>query len=396
MTTMNHPRTLAAMLSLIATSVLPLGVVASCAVGCHKSQASQPAAEKIPPGEVWLTSQQVAEAKIDEKPLEERDVDDTIITSGKVTFDDVRVHHVYSPVTGRVVKIDAQLGQPVKKGDPLASIESPDIGSASSDLGKASADLIAAEHDYKRSKELSESHAISQKDLETSEDSFRKAKAELERAKQKAYLLRAGSADFVSQQYTLRALIDGDVIARTISPGIEVQGQYTGSGNPVEMFTIADLTEVWVFADIFELDLARVKVGAPVRVKVVAYPNHEDFKGKVDFVSGMLDPTSRTARVRCTFDNADKLLKPEMYATIYISVEERKALAIPRAALLRLGDAKIVFVDVGKTSDGRVRYERRPVDVDETEGSEWIPVMHGLEKGDKVVTSGSVLLSGML
>ena len=151
---MKTPRTFVAMLSILATSALPMGIVAvsSCAGagGCHKSEASQPPPEKVPAGEVWLTNQQVTEAKIEEKPLEERDVDDTIITSGKVTFDDVRVQHVYSPVTGRVVKIDAQLGQAVKKGDALASIESPDIGSASADLGKASADLIAAEHDYKR------------------------------------------------------------------------------------------------------------------------------------------------------------------------------------------------------------------------------------------------------
>lgn len=364
---------------------------------CHRSQASQAPAEKIPPGEVWLNSQQITEAKIETDLLEERDVDDTIVTSGKVTFDDLRVQHAYSPVTGRVIKIDAQLGQTVHKGDPLATIESPDIGSASSDLSKAQADLIAAQHDYKRSQELFAEHAISQKDLETSEDNYRKAKAELDRAQQKAYLLKAGSADFVTQTYTLRALIDGDVIARSISPGVEVQGQYSGAGNPVELFTIADLSKVWVFADIFELDLARVKVGAPVLVKVVAYPDRNPpFKGTVDFVSGMLDPSTRTVRVRCIFDNSDKALKPEMYATAYISVDIRKALAIPRSALLRLGDSTVVFVELGKTADGRTRYERRPVTVDETEGSQWIPVSHGLDKGDRIVVSGAVLLSGML
>jgi cobalt-zinc-cadmium efflux system membrane fusion protein len=369
----------------------------ACANGCHRSQASQTPAEKIPPGEVWLTQQQVTEAKIDVAEVDEQDVDDTIVTSGKVTFDDLRVHHVFSPVTGRVIKIDGQLGQPVKKGDPLATIESPDIGSASSDLNKAQADLIAAQHDYERSQDLFKNHAISEKDLQASEDNYRKAKAEYERAKQKVFLLRAGSADFVTSSYTLRALIDGDIIARSISPGVEVQGQYSSASNPVELFTVADLSKVWVYADIFELDLARVKVGAPVRVQVVAYPGH-DFKGSVDFVSGMLDASTRTARVRCSFDNTDKdnTLKPEMYATAFISVDIRKALAIPRSALLRLGDSTVVFVDLGKTTDGRSRYERKPVIVDETEGSKWIPVSHGLDKGEKVVTSGAVLLSGML
>ena len=369
--------------------------------GCHKSQASAQPGDQPPPGEVWLTEQQVLDAKIQTAAFEEHNVDDTILTSGKVTFDDIRVSHVYSPVTGRVTKIDAQLGQAVKKGDELAVIESPDIGSASADLGKAQADVIAAEHNYKRQKELYESHATSEKDLEESEDNWRKAKAELDRAQQKAYLLRAGGTNFVSQQYTLRAGLDGDVIGRNVSPNIEVQGQYVG-GTAIELFTVADLSKVWVYADIFEMDLARVKVGSKVKVNVVTYPNRV-FVGEVDYVSGMLDKDTRTAKVRCTFDNCgtvpgvcDKLLKPEMYATVAIAVDVRTALAIPRESLLRLGDSTVVFVEVGRTKDNRIRYERRPVTVDEGEGSPWLPVSHGLEKGEKLVTNGAVLLSGML
>ena len=379
-------RRVAAMLLLAAS----LGAPAAC----HKSQASAPEqGPKIPPGEVWLTAEQVKEAKVESKPLEEQDVDDTILTSGKVTFDDLKVSHVFSPVTGRVTKIEAQLGQHVKKGDPLAVIDSPDIGAVSADLGKAQAEMIAAEHDYKRQKELFESHATSQKDLEVSEDNWRKAKAELERAKQKAYLLQGGGGN-VTQGYTLKAALEGDVIARTISPGVEVQGQY-GGGTAVELFTIGELDKVWILADIFEMDLVRVKVGAKVVVKIVTYAG-KTFEGKVDYVAGMLDPVTRTARVRCIFDNPEQLLKPEMYATVQISVDERKALAIPRSALLRLGDSTVVFVELGESSDKRTRYERRPITIDETEGSPWLPVTHGLDRGNKIVVSGAVLLSGML
>ena len=87
------------------------------------------------------------------------------------------------------------------------------------------------------------------------------------------------------------------------------------------------------------MDIARVKVGAKVNVNVVAYPGRT-FEGRVDWVSGALDPTSRTAKIRCTFDNPDRLLKPEMYATVTISVEETKALALPKGAVLRLGDQR--------------------------------------------------------
>ena len=365
------------------------------ATSCHKPEAHAEAAA-APRDEVWLTPQQVIEAKIEVAPIAEQDVDDTILTSGRITFDDLRVSHVFSPVTGKVTKIEASVGQRVKKGEALAVLESPDIGLASADLSKAQADLIAAEHDYKREKALwdkPEGHATSQKDLEQSEDQYRKARAELERARQKAFLLRAGTVDAVTQAFTLRSGIDGEVIARNINPNIEVQGQY-GGGTAVELFTVGELDRVWLFADIYEIDFSRVKVGSKVVAKVIAYPKRT-FEAKIEWVSGMLDPATRTAKMRCTFDNADRALKPEMYATVQISVEERKAIAIPRGAFFRLGDATVVFVESGKTEDGRIRYRRVPVTVDdEGEGQQWLVLKRGPDKGTRIVISGGSLLSG--
>jgi cobalt-zinc-cadmium efflux system membrane fusion protein len=378
----------------LGSRLVSLTVLLGAAGGCHKSQAaSEPAGPQPPAGEVWLTPAQVADAKIEVQGILEHDVDDTILTSGRVTFDDLRVGHVYSPVTGKVVKIAAQLGARVKKGDGLATIESPDIGSAVSDVNKAEADLIASEHDFKRQQELMEQHATSQAAVEQSEDNWRRTKAELERARQKAFLLRAGGVDAVTQTYTLPAPIEGEVLMRNISPGIEVQGQYSG-GTAVELFTVGELDRVWVIADLYEMDLARVHVGTPASVTVVAYKD-KAFEGKVDWVSGMLDPNSRTAKVRCTFDNPSTQLKPEMYATVQISVDQKKALAIPRNALLRLGQYKVVFIQVGE-GDGRVKFARVPVDVDEGESSPWLEVKHGLEPGQKIVVNGAILLSQKL
>ena len=373
---------------------LPLIALAAMAASCHKSQAaSEPAGPQPPAGEVWLTAQQVKDAKIEVQPVAEQNVDDTILASGRVTLEDLRSGHVFTPVTGRVVKISAQLGQRVKKGDPLATIESPDIGNAVSDVHKAEADLIAAEHDFKRKKDLFEQKAGSAADEEAAEDNWRKAKAEVERARQKAFLLRAGNVDMVTQTYTLPSPIDGEVLTMNINPGTEVQGQYTG-GTTQELFTIGEIDKVWVLGEIYEMDLARVQVGAPAAVTVVAYKD-KVFDGVVDWVSGVLDPNTRTARIRCTFDNADRLLRPEMYATIQISVAQKKALAIPRSALLRLGEYKVVFVEIGE-GDGHVRFERLPIDVDEGEASQWLEVKHGLEVGQKIVVSGAILLSQKL
>jgi cobalt-zinc-cadmium efflux system membrane fusion protein len=376
----------------------PVGLsILACSLpcsGCKRSEAATESNVVSPPaGEVWLTADQVKNANIDVEAAQDRDVDDAILTSGRVTFDDQRVGHVFSPVTGRVVQIQAQLGAYVKKGQPLATIESPDIGSAMSDESKAEADYIAAEHDHKRQQALMGERATSQALVEQSEDSWRKARAELERARQKAHLLRARGVDAVTQTYTLVSPISGEVVARNINPGIEVQGQYA-SGSAQELFTVGDLDRVWVVADLYEMDLARVHVGSPVDVSVVSYKD-KVFAGTVDWVSGTLDPTTRTERVRVTLDNVERALRPEMYATVRISVDRRHALAIPRSALLRLGEYKVVFAEIGR-DDSRVRFARVPVEVDEGEASPWLEVKHGVETGQPIVVRGAILLSQRL
>jgi cobalt-zinc-cadmium efflux system membrane fusion protein len=392
---MNAPihvkKTLAAA-ALAAVSAVGLASLAGCG---NKSQAATapPAAAARPEGEVWLTPAQVRDAKIQVADVGEQSVDDTILTSGTVTLDDQRTGHVFSPVTGRVVNISAQLGQHVKKGDSLAVIESPDIGSAIADVHKAQADLIAADHDLKRKKDLFEQKAGSASDLESAQDTYRRAKAEVERADEKERLLRVGNADAVSQTFSLAAPVDGEVLMRNINPGIEVQGQYSG-GTTQELFTIGELDHVWVIGDLYEMDFARVKVGAPAVVTVVAYPG-KTFTGVVDWVSGSLDPVMRTAKVRCNFDNKDRFLRPMMYATVQISVDQKRALAIPRDALLRLGDSKIVFIETGE-GDGLVKFKRMPVDVDEGESSQWLEVKKGLQPGQKIVTAGAILLAANL
>jgi len=359
--------------------------------GCHRSQSPAEVAQPQPPeGEVWLTPQQVLDAKIEVQPIEPRDVDDTILTAGTITLDDLRTGHVFSPVTGRVVTILAGLGQRVSAGAPLAVIESPDIGNAVSDVHKAQADLIAADHDVKRKKALYEAKAGPLADLEAANDTYRRAQAELERASKKEELLRVANANTVTQQYTLPSPVGGEVLLRNINPGVEVQGQYSG-GASVELFTIGELDKVWVLGELYEMDIARVKKGAPATVRVVAYPG-KVFKGTVDWVSGALDPNTRTAKVRCTFDNPDKLLRPMMYSSVQISVDQEKTLAIPRNALLRLDQTTAVFLETGE-GDGHVAFRKVVINVDEGEGSAWLVVRNGLSTGQKLVVNGAILLS---
>jgi cobalt-zinc-cadmium efflux system membrane fusion protein len=388
-------------------STVLTGLLAGLVASCGSSRAATEAGGvRAPLGRISLTPAEAAELKVDVAVVGEQIVEDTLLTSGTVNLDDLRSGHVFSPVTGRVVKIVAQLGQRVKKGEPLATIESPDIGSAVSDAHKAEADLIAAEHDLRRKKDLYAQSAAAAADVEASEDAERNAKAELERARQKQFLLRVGNVDAVSQTYTLPAPIDGEVLLRNINPGVEVQGQYSGgagnnciagiTSNAVcgELFTIGELDKVWVLGDVYEVDMARVHMGAHAAVTTVAYPGVA-FAGTVDWVSGSLDPNTRTAKIRVTLDNPDKKLRPMMYTSVAISVDQRKAVAIPRAAVVRMGEYKVVFAQVGET-DGKGQFQRLPVDLDESKVGSYVAVKHGVVAGQKIVVSGAEALAQKL
>lgn len=360
--------------------------------GCSSSSASTTVQPLPPAGEAWLSLAQLTEAKIDVALVAEREIAMQVKALGKVAFEDSRLQHVFSPVTGRVVKINAQLGQRVKKGDPLVTIESPDIGEASADLDKANAELVVAQRELARQKELVEANAGVRRDLEAAEAEYRKAKAETERARKKMWLLQQGGIDTITQTFVLRARIDGEVIARNVHPGMEVQGQY-GGGDSTELFTIGEADVVWVYADVFEMDIGRVQVGAPVRIKAVAHPD-KVFEGKVEWVAQALDPATRTVKVRCTLSNAERLLLPEMHATVEIEADARKVLALPRAAILRMGEQSVVFVEAGEAPNGGKRFERRPVVVEEADGDGWAPVKRGISAGERAVVSGAILLAG--
>jgi cobalt-zinc-cadmium efflux system membrane fusion protein len=360
-----------------------LSAAAITFVGCssHK-KAEAEAAPSVPhPGD--------GNPQIETTTVEEHDVSRVIACSARIAFDESRVAHIWSPVTGRVTKITANLGDKVRAGQQLALIRSPDLGNALSDVEKAKPTVAQLEKNLRRQQELYAVHAGAQRDLESIQAAYDQAVAELQRAEARAKLLTAsaGTIDSALQSFSLTSPIAGEIVARQINPGAEVQGQYNG-GTGGELFTVGSTDSVWAFAEIYEQDLGVVKLGAPVELRLVAFPE-KTFEGKVDWVSGMVDPVSRTTKVRCILPNPDHLLKPEMYATANIVIGARRALAIPRSALLHLRNAtEVIAVD-----KARNRYEHRPVVVEENESGSWLPVLTGLERGDSVVSRGALLLS---
>jgi cobalt-zinc-cadmium efflux system membrane fusion protein len=346
-----------------------------------------------PAGEAVLTRGQIERAGVQIDTARAVDLPDAVSLGGRLAFDDLRVTHVFSPVTGRITRVLANPGDRVRRGAPLAAILSPDLGAALADVVKAESDLTQAQHEYQRQKELYEARASARKDLEAAESAFKKAQAELDRARAKTRLLGEGQVDRVRQEFVLTAPIDGQIVARAISPGMEVQGQYSGTANAVELFTIGDISRLWVLADAYEVDLPRIHQGEAVEIQASAAPGRT-FHGTIDWISDVLDPQLRTLKVRCSIENPERVLKPEMYEVVTVQVPGRKVVTVPRRAVLRVGDDLIVLVAKREEPDGRVAFERRVVLADEGRADGLIAIQAGLAGGERVVVQGAILVLG--
>jgi cobalt-zinc-cadmium efflux system membrane fusion protein len=372
---------------------LALGLGAALAMGAEGCGKAGVRVTPAPRDQAVLTQKQLRAMKIATALVDVHDLARPIRTTGRVVFEDQKLIHVFSPVAGRAVKVVAELGSHVRAGDPLAIIESPDVGSATADVSKAKADVLAATNDLRRQRELFAAHATSQKDVESAREKYETANAELERAEEKARLFRRSPVSSPNQRYTLRSELEGEVFMKALSPGMEIGGQYGGAA-PFELFTVGRADEVWVLVDVFDVDVRRVKLGADVRVHVATSPDRT-FEGKVEWISNALDPAAHVTRVRCTFANPDGALKPEMFAAVEIAADPMRAVAIPPSAVLRLAEQTVVFVDRGSEEENE-RFERVPVTVQEGEAGGWLPVERGLEPGTRIVTSGAILLSAMI
>jgi cobalt-zinc-cadmium efflux system membrane fusion protein len=336
---------------------------------------------------VWLSQAQIEKAGVRVVTAQAADVPQRIAAGGRIAFNDLHITHVFSPVTGRVTRVLAQPGQRVKNGSPLLALASPDVGQAFSDLVKAQADLATSEADYHRQARLYEARAAALRDYEAAEDSFRTAKAEYQRAQKRATMLRSAGGNAVTQEYTLKSYIEGEIIARMANPGVEVQGQYSG-GTAAELFTIGDIKDVWVYADVADMDLPQIKLGADAEVRVVAYPGRV-FRGKLDWISSVVDPALRTARVRCSVSNNAEELKPEMIATISIARSPLRLLTMPADAVVRINESTFAFVADGTRPDGRMIFKRRQVHVADAQDGR-VAVLDGIQTGDRVVAEGSI------
>ena len=258
--------------------------------------------------------------------------------TGTVTPDISRAVPVISLATGRVVEIGARLGDIVKKGQVLLKVQSADISGAFSDYQKAIADEKLANTQLERAKILYDRGAISQNDLQVAEDTEAKAKADVQATAERLRVLGNQSLDRPSGIVEIRAPISGYITDQQVTNAAGVPG--LGSPNP---FTISDLSYVWIVCDVYENDLANVRLGDKADIRLNAYPN-QVFTGTVSNIGPILDPNIRTAKVRVEVPNPG-LMRPGMFVTAtFHGREKEKRAAVPSTAILHLHDQDWVYV----------------------------------------------------
>lgn len=310
---------------------------------------------------------------------------------GKVQYSEDRFARIASPLVGRVTDVRAKLGERVAAGQILLGIDSADIGAAYSDYVKAQSDLQLATRNFELARDLYETKALSKKDLVQAENDFFKAQAEDRRARERLLALRVPAAELdkpraeqrITSRFELKSPLEGTVVERSVTVG-----QLVGADPAQTLYTIADLNVLQVVAEVYERDLSRVARGIPVTVEVEAYPD-ETFSGTIAYVGDVVDPNTRTIKVRCSVTNRGLRLKPEMFARVSLKLGSgRPVLVLPKEAVMEVGGREFVFV---QAADGR--YVRRSVVTGVTAG-DTVQIREGVEAGERVVVKGALLLKG--
>ena len=308
---------------------------------------------------------------------------------GKILPNENRLAHLGPRVPGRIVAVYANLGDRVESGQRLLLLDSPAFGEAQLGYRKRRTALRVAEKAFERAKALLTEGAIGISEYQRREAEHENAKAELYEAEEKLHLLGMAereverlAADMLPHaevaQVFLRAPFSGEIIERNATVGEVIDPSKT-------VFTVADLSTVWVRADFPEQQVGKLTTGLGVEVRVSAYPETV-FQGVISYIGAMIDPATRTVTARFQIPNPDRRLRPEMFAEVTVLTEEQSVLAVPRTALQQVGSRSVVFV---------MRGPRRFDVLDVKTGAssnDYMEITAGLKEGDEVVTEGGYAL----
>lgn len=308
---------------------------------------------------------------------EKEDVKTELRLFGKITADNNKMAQVYPVVGGVVTSINIELGDYVKQGQVLATIQSTEVAEFQKERLDAINDVAIAEKNIQVARDLFEGKLNSEKDVIAAEKELEKAKAELTRVNNiySIYSLKGGS------MYNVVAPISGFVITKKINQNEQIRSDISEP-----LFAIADINEVWALANVNESDIAKIQVGYDASVKTLAFPDHI-YTGKIDKIFNAIDPETRSMKVRVKIPNENLMLKPEMNCTVSVSfTEHRQLIAVPSSAIIF--DKSKYWVMVFKD---RHNIETRQVKTySELEGKTYIST--GLEEGETVISKNGLLV----
>lgn len=304
--------------------------------------------------------------------------------TGTITYDANRVSHVGSRTDGRVIASSVDLGRRVRRGQILVELESAEVGRIRAEAQRASALLRIATENYNRERRLEQQGISSRKELLEAEADVRRAEAELRSARTQLSVLGAGHG--TGGHFDVAAPFAGIVVERNVSLGQMATASDT-------LFTVADLSRVWIELDVFERDLPRVSVGQMVSVSTDAFPNRT-FPGRIVYVGDVVDPVKRTVRARVEIPNESGALRPGMFARASIRVGGGGviAVAVPQAAIQQVEGKSVVFIPGSKPGEFRAV----PVQVGESIQGGKVVITAGLSAGARLVVEGAFTLRSEL
>lgn len=307
-------------------------------------------------------------------PVQEEDMVEFIKLNGKIEPDEAKEARVYSLVSGKIQKANVELGDYVQKGQVLAQLQSVEVAGITNDLSLATSNVEMAKKAMETQKELYEGNLATERDYLNAKIEYNKALSELNRAKSVSAISGGNSASYV-----LRAPITGYIIEKNVTNNSEVR-----QDNNANLFTVADLSTVWIIANVYESDIAGIHLGDPVIVNTLVSPDKE-YTGKIDKIYNVLDPSTRTMRVRISMNNPRGELKPEMFARVKVKGQSSgRMLSIPSQAIVLDNSKRYVII---RQQDS---LSIRPIELIKRIDSR--AFVRGVNAGEQVVTSNQVFL----
>lgn len=301
--------------------------------------------------------------------------------TGKVTFNEDKVARIFPMVSGNITGVTAQLGDYVNKGEKLGVIRSGEMAGYGNDLVTAKTNLLIAKKNLDAAEDMYKSGLMSQKDFITSQEMYKQAESQLNRSNE-VLQINGGNTQ---GQFVVKAPISGFIVEKQINNDMAIRPDNTN-----DLFTISDLKDVWVMANVYESNIGQVHLGDNVDVTTLSYPGRV-FHGKVDKILNVLDPTNKVMKVRIVLPNPDYVLKPEMFASVrVINKTDQESLCVPSSALI-FENSQYFLLIYKNQSDIKIT----PVQVISSNGNQSY-ISGAVQAGDKVIGSNAVLIYSAL